>query len=189
MTKRIILATLLGGIVFFAWFIVFNAMLGFKRGIEMNELATERTVYAFLGEHITEPGRYVCNPEVVPGQGFPGSDPIYVVQYSGLGHDDAGQEVLIGFIIMFLAPLTGALLLANASSRVLAGYGTRLLFVAGIGVVMALFSLMMRFGLGGFPLVEALMLTVHDLLAWIVTGLVIAWLVRPKPAGATQTAG
>ena len=182
MTKRIILAGLLAGVVLLVWFIAVDGMLGFKRSIEMNELSTERTVYAFLTEHITEPGRYVCNPEVLPEQRFPGDDPIYVVQYSGLGHDDAGQEMLAGLVVMFLAPLLGAWMLAGASRRVLSAYGRRLLFFAGIGLVVMLFGIMARFSIGGYPLGDALALSLHDLVAWVVAGLVIAWIVRPVPA-------
>jgi len=179
--KRIILAGLLGGAVFLVWFIIVDGILGFKRSIEIKQLSNERLVYTFLTEHVTEPGRYVCNPEVLPEQGFPGDDPIFVVQYSGLGHADAGQEMLGGLIVMFLAPFFGAWLLANASSRVLAGYGSRLLFFSGIGVVMSLFGIMARFSIGGYPLADALALTLHDLAAWVVAGLVVAWLVRPVP--------
>lgn len=181
MTRRIIFAGLLAGVVLLVWFIAVDGILGFKRGFEMHELGNERTVYAFLSENVTEPGRYVCNPEVIPEQGFPGDDPIYVVQYSGLGHDDAGQEMLAGLIIMFLAPLLGAWLLANASGRVLAHYGTRLLFFIGLGCVMALFGLMTRFSIGGYPLPDALALTLHDLVSWIVVGVLVAWIVRPVP--------
>jgi hypothetical protein len=181
--KRIILAGLLGGAVFLVWFIIIDGILGFKRGIEMKQLINERWVYTFLSEHVTEPGRYVCNPEVLPEQGFPGEDPIFVVQYSGLGHADAGQEMLVGLIVMFLAPFLGAWVLANASSRILSGYCSRLLFFSGIGAVMSLFGIMARFSIGGYPLGDTLALTLHDLVAWVVAGIVIARLVKPVPQG------
>jgi hypothetical protein len=73
--KRIILAGLLGGVVLAVWFVTVDGFLGFKRGIEMNQLADERTVYAFLVERMPEPGRYVVNPEVSPDRAFPGEDP------------------------------------------------------------------------------------------------------------------
>jgi hypothetical protein len=177
--KKIILAGLLGGAVFIVWFIIVDGILGFKRGMEMNQLSNERLVYAFLKEHITKPGRYVCNPEIVPGQGFPDDDPIFVVQYSGLGHADSGREMLTGIIVMFLAPFAGAWLLAHTSNRILSGYGSRLLFFSGIGIVMSLFGIMMRFSIGGYPLGDTLVLTLHDLAVWVVAGLVIAQLIRP----------
>ena len=179
--KRILLAGLLGGIVFLAWLIIVDGIFGFKRSIEMNQLSDERLVYEFLTEHVTEPGRYVCNPEVLPEQRFPGNDPIFVVQYSGLGHDDSGQEMLVGLIIMFLAPFFGAWLLANTSSRILSSYGSRILFLFGIGVVFSLFGIMARFSIASYPLGDTLILTLHDLAVWVVAGLVIALMIRPVP--------
>ena len=178
--KKIILAGFLGGVVFFIFIIIVDGILGFKRNIEMNQLRNERLVYNFLREQVTEPGRYICNPEVLPEQRFPGHDPIFVVQYSGLGHDDSGQEMLVGLLVMFLAPFMGAWLLAQASDRVLSGYGSRLLFLLGIGAVIWLFGIMARFSIASYPLGDTLVLTLHDLAAWMVAGLVIAGLIRPE---------
>lgn len=130
----------------------------------------------------------MCDPEVLLEQEFPGEDPIFVVQYSGLGHDDSGQEMLVGLIIMFLAPFLGAWILTNASNRVLSGYGSRLLFFTGIGSVISLLSIMTRFGIGGYPLGDTLALTLHDLIAWIMAGLLISWIIKPVlKASATKT--
>jgi hypothetical protein len=187
--KRVILAGLLGGVVLVVWFVIVDGFVGFKRGIEMNQLADERAVYAFLVEHVPEPGRYVCNPEISPDRGFPGDDPVFAVQYSGLGHADAGQEMLVGLVVMLLTPVVGAWLLSNASSRILSRYGSRLLFFSAIGVVFTLFGVMARFGLARYPLGDAVVLSVHDLLAWVVAGLVIARFVRPAVLGSTARAG
>jgi hypothetical protein len=187
--KRVILAGLLGGVVLALWFVIVDGFLGFKRGIEMNELADERAVYAFLVEHVPGPGRYVCNPEISPDQGFPEDDPVFAIQYSGLGHADAGQEMLVGLVVMLLTPVVGAWLLSNASSRVLSGYGSRLFFFSLIGVVFTLFGVMARFGLAKYPLSNAVALSVHDLVAWVVAGLVIAWLVRPAVLDTKARAG
>lgn len=139
--------------------------------------------YEYLLEHITEPGRYVINTEVLPEQKFPGDAPIFVVQCSGLGHDDAGQEMLVGLIIMFLAPFFGAWILANTSGRILSRYVSRLFFFTGIGIVMSLFGIMGRFSIENYPLSKTLVLTIHDLVVWIIAGLVIVWLIRPVSTG------
>jgi hypothetical protein len=177
--KRIVLAGLLGGVVFLVWFSIVDGILGFKRGIEMNQLRNERLVYKFLTEHVTTPGRYVCNTEVLPEQRFPGNDPIFIVQYSGLGHDDSGQEMLVGLIVMFLSPFFGAWVLTNASSCVLSRYSSRVIFLLGIGAVMSLLGIMARFSIARYPLGDTLALTLHDLVAWIVVGLVIARIIGP----------
>ncbi len=187
--KRVILAGLLGGVVLAIWFVIVDGVLGFKRGIEMKELADERSVYGFLVEHMPEPGRYVVNPEISPDQGFPGNDPVFAVQYSGLGHADAGQEIFVGLVVMLLAPVLGAWLLANASSSILSGYGSRLVFFSVIGLVFSLFSVMERFGLARYSLGNAIALSVHDLVAWVLAGLVVAWLVRPAVRDGMAGAG
>lgn len=177
--KKVIVAGLLGGVVLVIWFVVIDGFLAFKRGIEMHQLADERAVYAFLVENVPGPGRYVVNPEVSADQAFPGDDPVFAVQYSGLGHADAGQEMLVGLLVMLLTPIVGAWLLSNASSRVLSGYGSRLFFFSVIGVVFTLFMVMARFGLARYALGDAVALSTHDLVAWVVAGLVVARFVRP----------
>ena len=131
----------------------------------------------------------MCNPEVSAEQRFPGDDPIFAVQYSGLGHADAGQEMLAGLILMFAAPLVGAVLLAGASRRIMSRYAVRLLFFSGIGLVAAMFGIMARFGLAGHPMGSALALALHDLAAWVVAGLLVAWLLKPAARSEASRAG
>ncbi len=187
--RRALVGGLAGGLVILALLVVVDGMLGFKRGIEMKRLPDERIVYAFLGEHVTEPGRFVFNPELLPDQRFPSDDPIFAVQYSGLGHDDAGQEVVLGLVVAFMAPFVGAWLLVNASSRVLSRYRLRVLFLAGIGVVVALLGTTARFGINSYPLGDAVALGLHDLASWVLAGLVVAWVVRPAKARGESRAG
>jgi predicted Kef-type K+ transport protein len=82
-----------------------------------------------------------------------------------------------------------AWLLSNASSRVLSGYGSRLFFFSVIGIVFTLFGIMLRFGLAKYPLADAVGLSVHDLVAWVVTGLVVARFVRPAVLERAARAG
>ena len=177
--KRVLVAGLLGTLVMLVWVFVVDAILGYGRAIEMNRLPEERSVYAFLLEHVKEPGRYVVNPEVVPEQGFPGDDPIFGLHYTGLGHDDAGQEVILGIVVMLLAPFAGAWLLANSSGRTLSAYGRRVAFFAIIGVVMALMGMWARFGLAKYAFGDAFALTLHDFIAWVLVGLVVSRFIRP----------
>ena len=185
--RRVLVGGLLGGIVMIAWFVVGDGLLGFKRSIDMNQLPREREIYAFLAEHVTEPGRYVCNPEVLPEQRFPGDAPIFAVQYSGLGHDDAWQEVILGLVVMLLALIAGAWLLANASGRILSRYRSRVLFFATVGIVLALLGIVARFGISAYSLGDALALAVHDLAGWVLAGLAVAWIVKPSGTAVCTT--
>jgi len=187
--RRILVGGLVGGIVLIAWLIVADGILGFKRSIDMKHLADERTVYAFLTEHVTTPGRYVCNPEVLPEQRFPGDAPIFTVQYSGLGHDDAGQEMILGFVVGLLAIIAGAWMLANASIRTLSHYGSRVRFLATVGLVAALLGFSARFGISAYSLGDALTLAVHDLAGWLAAGLAVALIVKPAKEQGTPRVG
>ena len=177
--KKVLLGGVLGGFVLIVYLIVADGILGFKRSIEMNQLPDERLVYEFLSEHVTEPGRFICNPEVAPDQRFPGDDPIFAIHYTGLGHDDAGQEVIVGLIVMLLAPIIGAWLLWNASGRFLSRYSSRVMFFTTIGIVIALFSILARFGIASYSLVNAIAFGIHDFAGWVLAGLIVAWAVSP----------
>jgi len=72
MRKKVISAGLLGGVVLIAWTFVVNGILGFQARIEMKQIAAERVVYETLKEHIVDPGRYICNPELTAEGRFPG---------------------------------------------------------------------------------------------------------------------
>ena len=75
--KRVVIPGLLGGIVLVVWTFVVSGLLRFNSAIEMNQVPNERLVYEVLKEHVVEPGRYVCNPEVT-ATGFPAGEPVYI---------------------------------------------------------------------------------------------------------------
>lgn len=187
--KKVLVAGLLGGLVMIAWLILADGILGLKRGIDMNQLQQERAAYGFLLEHVTEPGRYILNPEVVPEQGFPGDHPIFAVHFTGLGHDDAGLEMLVGFFVILLSSSAGAWLLANSSTRVRSRYGSRVAFFGVVGLVASLLGVGARFGLAAYPLSSALLLGVHDLAPWVLAGFVVASLVESAPEPYASSAG
>ncbi len=186
--RGVIRAGFLGSVVLVVWLVVVNGLLGFGRDLMMKELEDERAVHAFLVEHVPEPGRYVCNPEILPGQGFPGEDPVFSVQYSGLGHAAAWQEAVLGLLVVLAAPMLGAWLLGHASTSVLSRYNSRVLFFWVIGVVFSLFGTMGRFGLAGHALGPAVALSILDLTGWLLAGLVVARIVRPEESAARGTA-
>ena len=179
MQKQVIVAGVLGCIVIIVWGFVVNGLLGFKSGIDMNRLPDEQRVYKMLKETVVEPGRYSCDPEVTPGEGFPGDEPAFSILYSGIGHGAAGKLLVFEIVIFFLAPLIGAWLLSAASMRILSSYPRKVLFFTGIGLLFALFGDLMDFGIGGYPLPDAVKLAVHDVVLWTVLGLVVAWRIQP----------
>ncbi|MFH1680388.1 MAG: hypothetical protein ABIH26_07060 [Candidatus Eisenbacteria bacterium] len=186
MARRVILAGLMGWVVLMLWTFVTNGIFGFRSGIAMKRVPEERLVYDVLRKSILEPGGYVCNPAVTAERGFPFGEPVFAIRYGGVGHEAAGRLALIGLAIGLAAPLIGAWMLSVASDRFLSSYGRKVLFFAAIGLLFAIFADLQEYGIGGYPLRSALLLGAHDLAAWMLAGLVVAWRIRPARAEANR---
>jgi hypothetical protein len=180
MLKKTIVAGLLGALVLMAWTFVVDGIFGFRSSIDMKEITAEREVYSALKTHITEPGRYICNPELTGEQRFPDGEPVFSILYSGISHDAAGRETLFGLMVFLLAPLVGAWLLSQTSDRVLSSFPRKILFFTGIGLLFALYADLIRIGIGGYPATDALLFTLYHVIAWTLVGVLVAW--RMKPA-------
>jgi hypothetical protein len=180
MRKKVISAGMLGGVVLIAWTFVVNAMLGFQARIDMKQIAGERQVYETLKEHVVDPGRYICNPELTPTGRFPDGEPVFSVLYGGVGHEAAGRLMLVGFVLFFLAPIVGAWMLSQTSERVKSSYPRKVLFFVAIGLLFATFTDLTNLGIGNYPVKDAVILAVTHIVVWTLVGLVVAWRIRPE---------
>lgn len=178
MQKKIIISGFAGGIVFLLWMFIVNAVLGFKNSMDMKHIPNEALVYEILKENIKQPGRYVCNPQITGGR-FPENEPVYSILYGGVGHEAAGRLMLVQLLLFFLAPLVGAYMLSTTSDHIMNSYMRRVLFFTGIGLLIALFSDLMNFGIGNYPAKDALFRAIHDVILWTLIGLVVSWLMKP----------
>jgi hypothetical protein len=176
--KKVIVAGLLGGLVMMVWMIVVNGILGFNSRINMKRIADERVVYETLKNNITEPGRYVCNPEVT-SEGFPAGEPVFSILYGGMGHEAAGRNMLIQLPVFFIAPIIAAWLLSVTSKKTLASLPIKVAFVACIGLLLGVWGHLGNHGIGGYPLESTIALMAHDIILWALVGLVLAWRLRP----------
>jgi len=180
MAKKVIISGLLGGVVLIILTFILNAVFGFKSSMDMKQIPNERQVYEILKENIVKPGRYICNPEVTPETGFPGAEPVFSILYSGIGHESAGGLMLVGLVVFFLAPTIAAWMLSLTSDRILSNYPRKVLFFVAIGLLFAIFTDLSNFGIGNYPLSDALILAVHNIFVWTIVGLVVAWRMKPK---------
>lgn len=185
--KRVIVAGLLGWVLMIVWTAVVNGVFGFRSRIDMKRIPDERRVYEVLKESVVEPGRYVVNPEVSPARAFPGEEPVFSIHYSGVGHGFAGPLAVLQLAVSLLALMVAAWMLSTASERILSSYPRKVLFFASIGFLFAVFDDLMDFGIGGYPLSDALALAVHDVVVWTFVGLVVAWRIRPEPGAVTHS--
>lgn len=179
MKKTVFVSGLLGFFVIMVWMILVNGIFGFQSRMTMRPIEGEREVYDTLKEHITEPGRYACNPAPTEEDGYPGGEPAYSVLYGGVGHEAAGRLMLMQLPVYFFTPLLAAWLLSAASVRVRASFPRRVLFVAAIGALAALWSRLLEFGIGSYPVGDALTLTAHDIVLWVLVGAAVAWKTGP----------
>jgi hypothetical protein len=83
-------------------------------------------------------------------------------------------------LAFFLAPTIGAWLLSLTSERILSNYFRKVLFFAGIGLLFAVFGDLSNFGIGNYPLSDALILAVYTIAIWTIVGLVVAWRMQPE---------
>jgi hypothetical protein len=179
MLRRVLVSGLLGFVALTLWTFVTNAMLGLAVRVEMERIPEERVVYQVLKERIASPGVYLANPALTPEGVFPAGEPVFGIRYAGFGHEAAGRMVFIEIAIALAASLLTAALLFFASDRVLSRYGRRVLFVAAIGLLLAVCADMGRYGIGGHPLHSAVLLAANRIVAWALAGLAIAWQIRP----------
>jgi hypothetical protein len=184
MLKKVVLGGLLGGLVLIGSMFLSNGLLGLNSSINMNSLVNEEWVYEILKESIKEPGGYTVNPTLESPEGpFPADEPVYSIHYSGFGHGAAGRIFLVNLAIGFIAPLIAAWMLSVTSDRILARYASRVLFFAAIGLLLALFSDLMQYGIGAYSLHHALILGAQDFGSWTLAGLAVASAVKPKTGG------
>jgi len=181
--KNVVSAGLLGGIVLIVWTFVANGLFGFQARIDMNQVSTEQEVYETLQEHVDTPGRYAINPQLTADGRFPDGEPVFSVLYGGMGHEAAGGLMLFGLVLYLLAPMIGAWMLSQTTGRVKSSYSRKVLFFTAIGLLFAIYGDLTSYGIGNYPLNDALAFAAFHIIAWTLVGLVVAWRIRPPRAG------
>jgi hypothetical protein len=182
MWQRIIVPGLFGGVAMVIWGIVVNGVFGFKASIDMKQVSNERHVYEVLKETISEPGRYVCNPALTDSGIFPDGEPVFSIVNGGMGHEAAGAIALFQLLLFFTIPTIAVWMLTRADGAILSSYPQKLLFFATAGLLIGVTRNLSDFGIGAYPLDDAILLTLHDVLLWTVAGLGMAWRIRPETA-------
>jgi hypothetical protein len=189
MLKRILLPALLGFLTLTAWTFVVNGMLRFNARLALASPPDEEVIWQMLGERIVDAGVYVANPAVVPEVGFPPGEPVFGITYSGFGHEAAPRTQQMRLAVVILSMLLAATLLAAASPRVHSRFLYRMLFVTGLGVLLALLGDVTRIGIGGYPVRTGLLFAGNRVAQWTLVGVVMAWAVGRSPASSRSDEG
>jgi hypothetical protein len=182
MTKRIIVAGLLGTIVMVIWTFLSFAVLR-TGGKSIRPVRDQAELHAALKSRITEPGTYAClyiSSEREAAQ-FPNyrDEPLYAITYKGYTHNTVPGFKNLGVLSVLVAPMLAAWLLTKTSGSVLKRYSTRVLFVATLGLFVAM--------AGDWPRAVAdeqqasglLLATVNTIATWLLAGFAIAWRIKP----------
>ena len=188
MTRRILNAGVMGGIMLIVWTFVINVLFGFRPNIDLKKVPNESEVYEMLKNNIAETGKYVCNPPVSPGMPFPDNEPVFGIHYSGIGHGSAGLIMVIQLFIFVLSPLLATWLLSMACEDILNRYWKKVLFFTIIGIIIALFGDLAQFDIGKYSFSDVTKMAVQDVIAWTLIGLVAAWQLKPAEAKSNDTA-
>ncbi len=179
MQKRIYISGLVGATALLIWTFVLNGVFGFNARFAMNQVPNEREVYALLKSTITEPGRYLCNPELTADGRFPDNEPVFGVHYGGVGHEAAGLGVILGLFQFLIVPMIGTWMLSLTAERYRSRFHNRVLFFVAIGFVLAISGDLNSFGIGGSPLRIALIFAARTVVTWTIIGVAVAAVFRP----------
>ena len=153
----------------------------------------ETALHAALKASITEPGTYAClylTREEEARMPDYRSQPIYSITYSGATHGDpASIGFLLPIVWIFGATTIAAWMLSAASTRIRATYPRRVLFVALIGVVVAVYDDLLQMSFGPQPRDYLVFLAVNNVITWTLVGLVLGRCIRPGRDVATERPG
>lgn len=189
MKKEVLVAGLLGGAVMLVWLFVTNAVLPFKSNLihQVLPLSNQLVVHEALRDNITESGTYsVPYLSLEEETQFPDyrNQPVYSITYEGYTHGGGSggstmSSLPVVIMAVFIPPLIAAWMLSVASPAILAKYSRRFLFVAVLGVIVALYDDVLQMAFGPQSKDYLVFLALNNLIAWTLTGLVIARRIRP----------
>lgn len=182
MKKDVWLAGALGGVVMLVWLFISNAMLPLKSNMIHRVVPNQLEVHEVLKQNIIAPGTYSClyltreEEALMPNYR---SQPIYSITYSGSTHGEPGSAAdFLPIVLIFAATTAAAWMLSVASPGVRSTYLRRVLFVALIGVIVALYDDLLQLSFGPQPRDYLIFLAVNNLITWTLVGLVIAGCVK-----------
>ena len=188
---RVLLAGILGGLVFFFWGFLAHEVLGLGK-VGIKDLPNEQVMIATMSSSISEPGFYFF-----PGLGLgpnPTSEekkaamerytqkatsgPAGIVIYHPVGANVLTMRYRgTEFALDVVLALIGAILLAWAG---LASFGSRVAFVTLAGFMAALLTNVQYWNWYAFPSNYTLATIATQVIGFFLTAIVIAMIVRPS---------
>ena len=85
-------------------------------------------------------------------------------------------------VVVLVTAWLAAWMLASAGDMILSRYYRRVLFVAAIGVIMALADDVLQMSFGPQPKDYLVFLALNNVVTWLLAGLAIGWRIKGRPA-------
>ncbi len=174
---RILVAGMLGGVAMYAWSAVAH-MVGPLGQAGFSTIANEAAVTTVLQSELKAPGLYIF-PGAMAGPQATG--PSGILAYSPTPNEFSLDKLGLEAAVEVLESIVAAVLL---SVTALVGYLRRVAFVTGVGVAAALASDPSLTIWYGFPTAYLGAAIVVNLVGYLVAGLVIAAILKPRAAAA-----
>ena len=193
MTKRILLAGALGGLVMFVWGSLSHMVLGLGDSA-IKQLPSEEVVMAAMRDHISESGFYFFpgykdTPDMTQEQKAAemqawqakfAAGPVGILIYHPEGRQALSPPQLLIELLSNIAAVTvGAFLLAWAAGG-LATYGARVLFVALQGLIASLAIDVSYWNWYGFPGNYTVGALADQVVGFGAAGLVLAKMIKKR---------
>lgn len=189
--RKLLLAAVLGGLTLFVWGTISWVVLPWHNAT-LHPIPNEQAVVDGMKSTLPKTGVYLF-----PAMPLDNTDaamkayeekmkagPRGMIMYTAEGSDLMPPSTFIyGFIFFFLSALLAAVLLSLAGSR-LRTYTTRVFFVTILGIVMALDVHLGGWNWMGIPPDYTVVMALDSVLAWFLTGLVLAAVIKPKAEAA-----
>jgi hypothetical protein len=183
-TKNILISGILGGAAMFVVILAGRILLPGLGHVRFQTMPDQVKIHAALKERITKPGTYVCPylPSSESAPAFPDylNEPIFAVTYKGYTHATVPGFASVGILSFLLAPMAAAWLLAQASEWVLATFLRRVVYVAALGLFVALAADLLRTLTEEEAFTTVAGMAVVRVIAWAAAGLILAWRIKPK---------
>ncbi len=192
---RIIIAAVLGAVVYFAWGITSWMVLDWHNPT-MTPMAENSAVVTAIGRQVKEPGMYYFPPRPAdwsePGQWeaytelHEAGPAGFMVVSTDPGPPMPPMMMIQGGVLNLIVMLLVGWLLAMASMK---GYLKRVIFVAVIGAVVGLTADGGYWNWMGMPTHYSVVMAADRVIGFLLAGIFMAALIWPKRVAATGQAG
>ena len=180
--KKIIIASILGGLTIFVWGAISWVALPFHK-TTIHSLTNEDAVVAALKAGGAATGAYMIpgfadSKEVMDAKAEAG--PLVHIYYRNEGMPPMDPMFFIKGILLDIVVMWLAVMMLSKISWSLASYGNRVRFMAMIGLIIAIGVRLGDTIYFGYPFDFIILIAIDEVIAWTLAGLVVARIVKPS---------